>query len=699
MQPVITWPIASFPIDHRLFAVLDLRVVLRFPVSSQLAISPVAHAPSVRFIRFGLFEVDLRACELRKQGRKLKLQTQPFHILAILLQRPGEIVTREELCRRLWPGDTFVDFEHSLNTAVRRLREALSDSSENPLFIETLQRRGYRFIAPVLIEEDPESIKPLPPDKVLTAPGAVETSQDDSVTAIALPLPAPAQPQRSALRAWLIGGAILASLAAGALLTLGIERITSPSGASPAHARPDQVRSLAVLPLENLSVTPDQEYLADGMTDELIASLTKVKSLRVIPRTTSMAYKGSHKSLSDIARELNVDAVVEGTVMRSGDRVRITAELVQIAADRALWAETYESKVDDVLSLQQRVAGAIVNNIQIELTPQERQLLRTYQPASPEAYEDYLKGRYYWNKRSAEALTKAIDYFQRATREDPNYALAYAGLADCYGIIGAAIVGTVPAADVAPKAEAAAKRALELDPTLAEAQTSLATVLLNYKWDWPGAEAGFQKAIQLDPSYATAHQRYSLYLIAMGRTQESLREIQQALKLDPFSVSMNFSEGWRLYMARDFSGAIKQLNTAIALDPSFALAHMVLGQAYAQKKQYPQAIAELQTAARLSSNSSPAVAALARVYALSGQQANGRALLQKLKVEAQHTYVSPFYLAEIEAALGDQELAINELEKAYNDRSNSIIFLRVDPEFDSLRSNPRFQTLMERLQL
>ena len=459
------------------------------------------------------------------------------------------------------------------------------------------------------------------------------------------------------------------------------------------------MRSLAVLPLENLSVTPDQDFLADGMTDELIASLAKVKHLRVVPRTSSMAYKGTHKSLSEIAKELNVDAVVEGTVMRSGDRIRITTELVQIAADRALWAETYESNVDDVLSLQQRVAGAIVNTIQVELTPQERQNLKAYQPSSSEAYEDYLKGRYYWNKRSEEGLTKAINYFERATKEDPNYALAYAGLADCYGIIGAAIVGTVPATQVAPKAEAAARRALELDPTLAEAQTSLATVMLNYKWDWAGAENGFKKAIQLDPSYATAHQRYSLYLMAMGRTDESIKEIRQALKLDPLSVSMNFSEGWRLYMARDFDGAMKQLKSAVEMDPSFALAHMVLGQDYAQKGQNALATTELETALRLSNNSAPAMAALARVDAASGRQASARVRLEQLKAEQAKHYVSPFYLAEVYSALGDADQAMNELEKAYQDRSNSLIFLRVDPEFDVLRSSPRFQSLLQRLQL
>jgi TolB-like protein/DNA-binding winged helix-turn-helix (wHTH) protein/Tfp pilus assembly protein PilF len=652
-----------------------------------------------RIVRFGLFEANLRSGDLVKQGRRLKLQTQPFQILAILLEHPGQIVTREDLCRKLWPEDTFVDFNHSLNTAVRRLREALSDSPENPIFIETLQRRGYRFIAPVVYVDRPG-----------TEDASAQASKPaNSIFEIAEIPKAPellvaGQPSAESrpVRPQILSNTVLvgcAGLVVGALLAMAVAYFAFRANQPSAHVKPDQVRSLAVLPLENLSVTPDQEYLADGMTDELIASLAKVKHLRVVPRTSSMAYKNTHKSLSEIARELNVDAVVEGTVMRSGSRIRITTELVQIASDRALWAETYESNVDDVLSLQQRVAGAIVSNIQVELTPQERQNLKAYRPSSSEAYEDYLKGRYYWNKRSEEGLTKAIDYFGRATKEDPNYALAYAGLADCYGIIGAAIVGTVPASEVSPKAEAAAKRALELDPTLAEAQTSLATVMLNYKWDWQGAESGFKKAIQLDPSYATAHQRYSLYLIAMGRTNESIQEIQQALKLDPLSVSMNFSQGWRLYMARDFDGAMKQLKSAIDMDPSFALAHMVLGQDYAQKGQYALATTELETAVRLSSNSAPAVAALARVDALAGRQANARTLLEQLKAQSAKQYVSPFYLAEVYSALGDTNRAMDEFDKAYQDRSNSLIFLRVDPEFDLLRSNSRFQSLLQKLQL
>jgi TolB-like protein/Tfp pilus assembly protein PilF len=452
-----------------------------------------------------------------------------------------------------------------------------------------------------------------------------------------------------------------------------------------------------VLPLENLSGDKNEDYFADGMSDELIASLAKVRSLRVISRTSSMEYKGTHKSLSEIARELNVDAVVEGTVLRSHDRVRITAELVQISADRALWAETYESELGDILSLQQRVASAIVSHIQIELTPQEQRQLVASRPVSSEAYEDYLKGKYYWNKRSEAGLTKAIEYFLLATKKEPSYALAYAGLADCYGIIGAAIVGTVPAKDVAPKALAAAMKAMEIDPSLAEAQTSLATVRLNYNWDWPGAETGFKHAIELNPSYATAHQRYSLYLIAMGRSQESLAEMDRALWLDPLSVSMNFSLGWRLYMARRYDEAIQQLRNTTDMDPTFALAHLVLGQAYEQKAEYPLAITELQTAVAGSHNSPPMVAALAHVYAISGRQSEARRLLERLKQRSKQQYVSPFYIALVCAGLGESDEAVQWLQRAYSDRSNPIIFLKVDPEVDSLRSNEGFQKLLNQL--
>ena len=651
-------------------------------------------AISSKFVRFGIYEVDLRASELRKQGRKIKLQEQPCRILGILLEQRGEVVTREDLRKRLWSDDTFVDFDHSLNTAIMRLREALSDSSDNPVFIETLPRHGYRFIAPVeeiSVSENEEHADDAPEARLESPPSVIEIPGElPSITGQST-----LQPKKLQVglpRALFLGG--LAGLTVIVVFALVQRYLQYRVGAS---FRPNQIKSVVVLPFENLSGEEDQKYFTDGMTDELIANLAKIRSLRVISRTSSMEYKGTHKPLSQIARDLNVDAVVEGTVLRSGNRVRITAELVQVATDRHLWAETYESQLGDVLSLQSQVASAIVNEIRINLTPEEQQRLSSARPVSAESYEDYLKGHFYWNKRSEEGLNKAIEYFQRATEKDPHYALAYAGLADCYSIIGSAIVGTVPSYDVAPKAKAAALKALELDDGLAEAQTSLATVQFNYDWDWDAAAAGFRRSIELNPSYATAYQRYSLYLMAMGRTQESLAQMNRARDLDPLSISMNFSLGWRLYMARRYDQAIDQLRNTLDMDPNFALPRMVLGQAYEQKGDYPQAIAELQKAARISNDSPVMLGALGHAYGVSGNRSGAQKVLDQLMEQSKTQYVSPFYVAIVYAGLAENDKAVDWLEKAYKDRSNAIVFSKVDPQLDGLRSNPRFQSLLHRL--
>ena len=647
----------------------------------------------VNSLRFGAYEFDLRAGELRKHGIRIKLQEQPCQILGILLEHRGEMVTREELQSRLWPSNTFVDFDHSLNTAVMRLREALSDSSENPRFIETLPRRGYRFVAPV-----EEKSAPLTESKQTARLGASPTANPNENPALSLASPEfPAtaakksdrilRPRLFSLTIFLIVIVLAASF--------GFRYLPRPSVAVAPQSR---MTSLVVLPFENLSADKDQAYFADGMTDELIAHLAKIRSLRIISRTSSMEYKGTHKALSQIARDLNVDSVVEGTVLRSGDRVRITAELVQVATDRHLWAETYESQLGDILTLQSHVASAIVNEIRVKLTPEDQVRLATTRPVSTQSYENYLKGRYYWNKRSQEGLTKAIDYFQLAIEKDPNYALAYAGLADCYSIIGSAIVGTVPASGAAPKARAAALKSLELDETLAEAHTSLATVRFNYDWDWNAAASGFRRAVELNPSYATAYQRNSLYLISMGRTSESIAEMNRAHDLDPLSISMNFSLGWRLYMAREYDQAIEQLRNTIDMDPAFVLPHLVLGQAYEQKKAYDQAITELRRATELSLSSPPALAALARTFAVSGRITEARNLLEQLQ-QSKRQYVSPFYVAIVYAGLGENERALDWLEKAYADHSNAIVFLKVDPQLDTLRSNPRFHELQRKLRL
>ncbi len=651
--------------------------------------SPVA---SVRIVRFGVYEADLKACELRKHGFRLKLAEQPFQVLALLLERPGDVVTRDELRTRLWEGDTFVDFDHGLNNAVMRVREVLGDSSEHPRYVETVPRRGYRFIAPVEVPSvsfpvseahgplDDSAVAPQPRSTSVVVPSSEDRLSKTSSRWGAFP-------RIAALTAFIL----LCSL----LLIVATRHYARPVDASKTNAQ--RSTSLVVLPLENLSGDKEQDFFADGMTDELIANLAKIRSLRVISRSTAMAYKGTRKPLSQIAQELNVDAVVEGTVLRVGSRVRITAELVRVSTDRHLWAETYESQMGDVLALQNRVSSAIVNEIRINLTPEDRERLAKTPAVSPDAYENYLKGLYYWNKRSDENLTRAIGYFERAAHQDPQYALAYAGLSDCYAIISAEIFGTMAASEAAPKAKAAALHALDVDPTLAEADTSLATVKFNYDWDWSGASEGFERAIGLNPSYATAYQRYSLYLMAMGQVQDSFAQIQKARQLDPLSISINFSLGWRLYMARQYDRAIAQLRDTLEMDPSYELPHLVVGQAYEQKGDFASAIPELRKAVELSHATPLMVSALAHAYARAGDKTEAEKLLAELVAESNKQYVSPYYLAVVYVGLGRDQQAMDWLEKAFADRSNGLVFLKVEPELDSLRANPRFIALQKKL--
>ena len=648
-------------------------------------------AAVVKILHFGVFEADLKAGELRKHGLRLKLPEQPFQVLVLLLEKPGEIVTREELRNRLWPEDTFVDFDHGLNNAVMRLREVLGDASENPRFVETIPRRGYRFIAPVMGSAFPAT--PAQPEvEAGEAPVQAATPKVIDAAALESASEQASLPRRSPASRFAVP-AVAILLAASLLAAAFIYRNQIDAN----QAGRARNKSLIVLPMENLSGDKEQEYFADGMTDDLIANLAKIRSLRVISRSTAMAYKGTRKPLSQIAKELNVDAVVEGTVLREGNRVRITAELVQVATDRHLWADTYESQMGDILALQNRVSSAIVNEIRINLTPADQERLARNRAVAPEGYENYLKGRYYWNKRSDENLTRAIGYFEQATKQDPQYALAYAGLSDCYAIISAEIFGTMAPAEAAPKAKAAALRALEIDPTLSEAETSLATVKFNYDWDWNGAAAGFAKSIQDNPSYATAYQRYSLYLMAMGRPEESFEQINKARELDPLSISINFSLGWRFYMARQYERAIQQLRNTLEMDPSYELPHLVLGMSYAKKGDFGLAIPELRKAVELSHGTPLMTSALANAYARSGNKAEAERLLADLSAESKRQYVSPYYFAVVYVGLGKPEEAIDWLEKAYADRSNGLVFLKVEPELDDLRSNPRFVALQRKL--
>ena len=630
-----------------------------------------------RAVRFGVFEVDFAAGELRKHGIRIKLRgEQPFQVLSILLEQPGEVITREELCKKLWPADTFVDFEHSLATAIGKIREALGDSADNPRYIETLPRRGYRFIANVTVL----SADPL--NKVQPATRDIPRAEDHGQVELASKAEVP-KPQPWA-RAWKISAFALVP----ALVILMAWIVHSASRPS------SNIRSLAVLPLESLSGDASQDYFADGMTDELITDLGKISALRVISRTSVMPYKRVRKSLPQIARELSVDAVVEGTVLRSGEQVRITAQLIQASADKHLWAESYEGDLRDTLALQKKVARAIAEQIRINLTPQEQAVLKNVKVVNPEAYEAYLKGRYFWNKRTADGLKKAIDYFNQAIEKDPNYAQAYTGLADSYALLGDWEYGILAPKEAFPRAKAAATKALALDNTLGEAHTSLAFSLDLFDWDWASAEREFRRAIELNPGYATAHHWYAWHLSEMGRNREAIAEMRKAQNLDPLSLIISADVAEILLVAHSYDQAIEQSRKTIDMDPNFAVAHYELGQALVQKHMYKEAIAELQKAIELSGGSTTCTSNLAFAYAASGRRKEAVKILSDLKNRSKQNASE---IALMYVGLDEKDQAMTWLKKAYEQRFNPSILLR--PAFDPLRSDPRFQNLVRRIGL
>ena len=641
---------------------------------------------SARSVRFGVFEVDLRSGELRKRGTKFRLQGQPFVLLITLLKQRGEVVTREELQRTLWPEDTFVDFDHGLGTAINKLREVLGDSAANPRFIETLPRRGYRFIAPfeVIGESQNTVVSEVPPAKPEPAMGdLLKTSDPDQVDT---PVVISAGINRPWPLRWKLSGFAMLLLSAGFLAwTLVPIRQSAP------------IRSLAVLPLENLSGDPSQDYFSDGMTDELITELGQISELRVISRTSAMTYRGAHRPLPQIARELNVDAVVEGTVLRSGNRVRITAQLIRASSDKHLWAQSYEVELRDILALQKEVARSIAVQIRIKLNPSERTGLNQPKAVNPEAYEAYLKGRYFWNKRTGESLKKAIGYFNQAIETDPNYAQAYTGLADSYALMGDWEYGVLPPTEAFPKAKAAASKALAIDNTLGEAHTSLAFVLDLFDWDWAAAEREYRQAVELSPNYATAHQWYTWHLIVLGKISEAITEMRRAESLDPLSLIISADMADVLLIGRRYDEAIQQSRKTLDMDPNFAVAHYQLGQAFVQKHMYDAGIAELQQAIRLSGGNKTFRSALAYAYATSGRRKEALEMLNDLQNRMNHGFSNASEIALIYVGLDEKDQAMSWLEKAYGERFNPSVLIR--PGFDPLRSDPRFQDLLRRIGL
>jgi TolB-like protein/DNA-binding winged helix-turn-helix (wHTH) protein/Tfp pilus assembly protein PilF len=641
------------------------------------------HSPVPHSLRFGIFEVDLQAGELRKGGLKIRLQEQPFQVLGILLERSGKVVTREELQKTLWPQDTFVDFDHGVNTAINKIRQALGDSAENPRFVETVARRGYRFIAPVEIVGAHENAAPVTPV------GASPDAGDDRRTEDAA--------RRAALQRRFVAATVaLALVAVAVLLALNVaglrDRLVRQGATLP------KIESLAVLPLENLSRDPEQEYFADGMTDELITSLAKIGSLRVISRNSVMQYKGQRKPTPQIAKELNVDAVVEGTVLRAGNRVRISAQLIQANPEKHLWAESYERDLRDVLALQGEIARAVADQIRIELTAQERTRLSSSRPVNPESYQLYLMGRYHAGKATVEGFMKGIEYFQQAIEKDPGNALAYAGVAHCYAYLGGGF-GHLPTKEASSKARAAALRALEIDDTLAEAHSSLAVIRWQHDWDWSSAEREFKRAVELNPNSAVVHNEYMGYLASVGRLDQSIAEGRLAQQLDPFGPRVVGDIGWAYMINRHYDEALAYLQKALELDPNLPWVRVNLVMTYVLLGRQTQALAESEKLEQYAYSAEHTMEAsdLGYGYAVMGKRPEAQRILAHLKKLAKTRYVDASRIALVHAGLGEKDQAFEWLQRAYVEHSGSVWGLKVNPRWDPIRSDPRFQDLLRRM--
>jgi TolB-like protein/DNA-binding winged helix-turn-helix (wHTH) protein/Tfp pilus assembly protein PilF len=601
----------------------------------------------------------------------VRVPDQSFQILALLLANPGELVPREDIRKKLWPDDTFVDFDHGLNNAVNRLREALGDSADIPRFIETLPRRGYRFIG--------------------TVNGSAKQERAPQVDSGSVSVPEAEQraPKATTSKGRGMSPVRMALVAAVSLmlLALGVRfPRRSQVAASP-------IRSLVVLPLENLSGDPAQDYFADGMTDTLITDLANISSLRVVSRTSAMHYRGSHQSLPEIARELNVDAVVEGSVMRSGNRVRVNAQLVQGYSDRHLWAKAYDRNVSEILAVQQDLAQNIVREIQAKLTPTEESRLANARAVNPEAYEASLKGRYYWNKRSLDGFNKGLALFQEAIQADPTYAPAYAGMAHCYNFLGLGM-GSMSAREYAQRAKAAAQKALELDENLADAHAALGVTLFRYDWNWAEAEQEYRRALELDPHNVIVRGWFADLLVFLGRTQEAHAQREQGLDLDPSSIQAVRTIAGAYGAAKQYDKAIDYYRKAIALEPDSFRMRMDLGGDYLGAGRYQDAAEEFQNVLTIYGPNVYPLARLGYTYAVWGRKTEAERILSELKKERRPGYVS-YAIAEISAALGRKEEALRWLQRAYDERAAQMIGLKWD--FDSLRSDPRFQDLMRRV--
>jgi TolB-like protein/DNA-binding winged helix-turn-helix (wHTH) protein/Tfp pilus assembly protein PilF len=651
-------------------------------------------------VEFGRFRLLPQRRELRADGQVVELGSRAFDILLILTEARGALVTKDEFLSRIWP-DTVVE-ENNLVVQISALRKALGEDRD---FIRTVSGRGYRFVAEIrtstaapnaearvdrsaalgAARPAPASSAPTPVSRLIGRETELEEGWD--LPAGTADIPDPGSPSKRPSRP--LGWRFFAFGVARLLVATFSWIRYSRNRASP------QVRSIAVLPLESLSDDPSQEYFADGMTDELITALAHISALRVISRTSVMTYKHVRKLLPEIARELNVEAVVEGTVLRFGDRVRITAQLIEVPVERHMWAQSFEGDLRDTLALQNSVARTIAEQIRATVTQQEQATLQNSKPLDPVAYEAYLKGRYFLNKRTGDGLRQAVEHFSHAVETDPTYAAAYSGLADAYALSGDWKYGVLSPREAFTQAQATATKALALDESLGEAHASLAYTLDLYAWNWAAAEIEYKRAIELNPGYATAHQWYSWHLMMMGRNSEGILELKEAESLDPLSLIISADMADALSVARLYDQAVEQSKKILEMDPGFAVGHYELGQAFEQKNMHDEAIVEFQRAIELSGHSGAFDSHLGYAYAVSGRREEAIKIIDDL--EAQHN-LNPSIDADIAliyAGLGDLDQAMISLNKAYEARFKVSILLR--PAFDPLRSDARFQDLLRRI--
>jgi TolB-like protein/DNA-binding winged helix-turn-helix (wHTH) protein/Tfp pilus assembly protein PilF len=616
-----------------------------------------------RVYGFGRFELDAELGVLRKAGRKLNVAPQPLQVLQVLLEHPQEVVTRDELRLRIWPQDIFVDYDLALKKAVNRLREVLGDSAEAPRFIQTLPRRGYRFISAV--EYRNSSVDEL----TISGP---QTNGDEH------------KPTRLRALKWIVAAGAIA------ILILGVSKIISVY-----RSRDDQdqlaIHSIAVLPLANTSADSSQDYFVDGMTDALITDLAKISSIRIISRTSVMQYKTAKKPLPEIARELNVDAIVEGTVTRSGKRVRIDAQLLRATDDRHLWAEAYERDMTDVLSLQDEVAGAIAQKIQAKISGSNSGRA-TARPVNPEAYEFYLRARYEWNQRTEAGMNKALTFFDQAIALDPSYAPAYAGLSETYLLLP--YYGAVAPTDAIPRGKAAAIRALDLDETLAEAHNAVAYVKFRFDRDASSADYEFRRAIEMNPNYATAREWYALMLADEGQNAKAETEIQRAEELDPLSAPISADHALVMYYGRRYDQASEYCQRALKLHPDFYRLHWVSGLLSEQKGANGEAISEFKRALALSHESPVVLASLGHAYASAGDRTSAHRIQDQLNQQSPRRYVSAYFSALIKVGSGANAEALKFLQRSCDERYVDFVSLNVDHRFDPIHSDGRFQSLL-----